>query len=164
MRISILAAVALTALAPAAASAQTAWADSRAAEWDEGFGGSAYADMEAAERRWEAAQRRFDEERDAFDQERLAYDQARERFERERAREEERLAAYDGPVWDGPNGERQCRRPDGTTGTIVGGVAGGLLGRAIDGGRRRTVGTLIGAGVGALLGRGIERGAEGTCR
>lgn len=47
-----------------------------------------------------------------------------------------------------------CRRRSGTTGLIVGGVGGGLLGHAIAGG---TGGTLIGAGAGALLGRHIER-------
>lgn len=46
----------------------------------------------------------------------------------------------------------------GTTGTILGAIAGGLLGRAIDGGRDRTVGTIIGAGAGALAGRAIDRG------
>lgn len=47
-----------------------------------------------------------------------------------------------------------CRRHGGTTGAVVGGVGGGLLGRALVGG---TGGTLIGAGAGALLGRHVER-------
>lgn len=161
MRISMIAA-ALAALAWSAPGAAQP-VDDRFTEWD-AREGRAFADMEAAERRWEAAQRRFEEERDAFERERLAYDQARTRFERDRERERERFAAYDGPVWAGPDGERLCRRRDGTTGTIVGGVAGALLGRAIDGGRRRGVGTILGAGAGALLGRGVERGQEPICR
>lgn len=47
-----------------------------------------------------------------------------------------------------------CHRRSGTTGTIVGAVGGGLLGRALVGG---TAGTLIGAGAGALGGRAIEK-------
>jgi uncharacterized protein YcfJ len=54
---------------------------------------------------------------------------------------------------------RRCG--SGTTGTILGAIAGGLLGRAIDGGRDRTVGTIVGAGAGALAGRAIDRG---NCR
>ncbi|MET4895785.1 glycine zipper 2TM domain-containing protein [Sphingomonadaceae bacterium jetA1] len=59
---------------------------------------------------------------------------------------------------------QKCRR-SGTTGTIVGAVAGGLLGRTIDTDGDRTLGTLIGGGAGALAGRAIERsGRPGYCR
>lgn len=51
------------------------------------------------------------------------------------------------------------RRCSGTTGTILGAVAGGLLGRAIDGGRSRTTGTIVGAAGGALAGRAIDKDA-----
>ncbi|MDP9163793.1 MAG: glycine zipper 2TM domain-containing protein [Pseudomonadota bacterium] len=47
-----------------------------------------------------------------------------------------------------------CHRRSGTTGTIVGGVGGALLGHALLGG---TLGTVAGAGAGALGGRAIER-------
>ena len=63
--------------------------------------------------------------------------------------------------------QRRCS--DGTTGAIIGAIAGGLLGRVIDRGGDRSVGTLLGAGGGALAGRAIERdGAkqaayEGRC-
>jgi uncharacterized protein YcfJ len=49
------------------------------------------------------------------------------------------------------------QRCSGTTGTIIGAIAGGLLGRAIDGGRDRTAGTIIGGVAGALAGRSIDR-------
>lgn len=162
MRTSIILAVTAATLATMPAAAQTARADSDWAQdrYRDGSNDSAYADMDAAQRRWDAAQERFDREREAFDRERFAYDQARQRFERDR----DRLAAYDGPTWRGPNGQTYCRRPDGTTGTIVGGVAGALLGRAIDGGRRSAVGTILGAGAGALAGRAIEQGGQPTCR
>ncbi len=56
-----------------------------------------------------------------------------------------------------------CRRGSGTTGLILGGGAGALLGRSIDGGRDRTLGTILGAGAGALLGREVDRGSS-RCR
>ncbi len=59
--------------------------------------------------------------------------------------------------WRGKDGRTRCRKPDGTTGLVVGGVAGALLGRTIDTRGDRTVGTLGGAAVGALAGREVER-------
>jgi uncharacterized protein YcfJ len=59
--------------------------------------------------------------------------------------------------WTGKDGRRYCRRNNGTTGLIVGGVGGALVGRAIDTGGDRTLGTLGGAALGALAGRAIER-------
>lgn len=58
------------------------------------------------------------------------------------------------------------RCSDGTTGAIVGGAAGALLGREVArGGRHRyrrggdgTVGAIIGGAVGALVGREVDRG------
>lgn len=54
-------------------------------------------------------------------------------------------------------GSRGCRS-SGTTGLILGGAAGALLGREVDRYGDRTPGTIIGAGAGALLGREIDRG------
>lgn len=68
-----------------------------------------------------------------------------------------RLTRYD-RIYRGQNGQYYCRRNDGTTGLIVGGAVGALIGRELDRGGSRTVGTLIGAGAGALLGREIDRG------
>lgn len=58
----------------------------------------------------------------------------------------------------GNDGRLYCRRSNGTTGLVVGGVAGVLAGRAIDTGGDRTLGTLGGAAAGALLGREVDRG------
>ena len=58
-------------------------------------------------------------------------------------------------VYRGHDGRYYCRRNDGTTGLVVGAVAGGLLGNVVGGG---TLGTLLGAGGGGLLGRSIDRG------
>lgn len=60
--------------------------------------------------------------------------------------------------WDG-----QCRRSSGSTGTIVGAVAGGVIGNQVAKRRDRTVATVAGAVVGGLLGRSIDRGRT-VCR
>lgn len=59
-------------------------------------------------------------------------------------------------VWRGDDGRYYCKRDNGTTGLIIGGAVGALLGREIDGGRERTLGTILGAAGGALLGREID--------
>ena len=67
--------------------------------------------------------------------------------------------------WRGKDGRLRCRKPNGTTGLVVGGVAGALVGRTIDTRGDRTLGTLGGAAVGALAGREIERGTSNRrCR
>jgi uncharacterized protein YcfJ len=60
--------------------------------------------------------------------------------------------------WRGRDGRTYCRRSDGTTGLIVGGIAGGLFGNAITNGGSQTLGTLLGAAGGAALGSSIDRG------
>ncbi len=65
--------------------------------------------------------------------------------------------------WRGRDGRRYCRKPDGTTGLVIGGVAGALVGRSIDTRGDRTVGTLLGAAAGAVAGREIERSSK-RCR
>ena len=64
---------------------------------------------------------------------------------------------YYGPTWQGQDGRIYCRRSNGTVGIIVGGAAGALVGRAIDGGRSRATGTILGAAAGALIGREVAR-------
>ena len=59
--------------------------------------------------------------------------------------------------WRGRDGRVYCRKSNGTTGLIVGGVGGALVGRTIDTGGDRTIGTLGGAALGALAGRAVER-------
>ncbi|WP_019834471.1 glycine zipper 2TM domain-containing protein [Sphingomonas sp. PR090111-T3T-6A] len=64
---------------------------------------------------------------------------------------------------DGPGRHDRRGRPDrhrchdGTTGTIIGAIAGGLLGNAVAGYGDRTAGTIIGGGVGALAGNAVGR-------
>ena len=62
--------------------------------------------------------------------------------------------------WRGDDGRYRCRRSNGTTGLLIGGVAGALIGRSIDTRGDRAVGTVLGAAGGALLGREIDRGGS----
>lgn len=71
---------------------------------------------------------------------------------------EPRAIGYNDRMWRGDDGRYYCRRANGTTGLVIGGAVGALVGRELDGGRDRTVGTILGAAGGALLGREIDRG------
>lgn len=53
------------------------------------------------------------------------------------------------------NYNRRCS--NGTTGTVVGAIAGGLLGRVIDSRGDRTLGTVLGGVGGAVAGNAIEK-------
>ena len=79
---------------------------------------------------------------------------------------QERVLATSDRVYAGNDGRYYCKRSDGTTGLIVGGAAGGILGNVIDGGRNRVAGTLIGGALGALAGKSIDQnsGSGYTCR
>lgn len=66
--------------------------------------------------------------------------------------------------WRGRDGRIYCKKNNGTTGTIIGGVGGALLGRTVDTRGDRTVGTLGGAVAGGLLGREVERSGKRRCR
>jgi outer membrane lipoprotein SlyB len=67
-------------------------------------------------------------------------------------------------TWRGEDGRVYCRKPNGTTGLIVGGAAGALAGRAIDRRGERTTGSALGGAIGALLGRHIQRSTAKRCR
>lgn len=73
---------------------------------------------------------------------------------------------YNGAAWRGRDGRYYCRRNDGTTGLLIGGAAGGLIGNSIAGrGGDRTLGTILGVAGGALLGREVDRSSSrGSCR
>jgi len=77
--------------------------------------------------------------------------------------QERRLSAQD-EVYRGSDGRYYCKRSDGTTGLIVGGLGGAALGNVIDGGHSRAAGTLIGGALGALLGQSVDRSTDVRCR
>jgi hypothetical protein len=70
---------------------------------------------------------------------------------------------YSGKTWRDSHGRLRCRRPDGTTGLIVGAAGGALVGHAVDTHGERATGTILGAAAGALIGRSVERGRS-RCR
>jgi hypothetical protein len=74
---------------------------------------------------------------------------------REGRRDRERRLGRNDRIYKGRDGRAYCRRNDGTTGLVIGGIGGGVLGNLVGGG---TLGTLLGAGGGALLGREVDRG------
>lgn len=64
--------------------------------------------------------------------------------------------------WRGRDGRMYCRKSDGTTGLIIGGVGGALVGRSIDTRGDRATGTILGAASGALIGKEID--SKRRCR
>ena len=74
-----------------------------------------------------------------------------------------RYLAYNDRIYRGRDGRYYCRRPDGTTGLIIGALAGGVLGNVLAPGDSKTLGTVIGAVGGGLAGRALDRDRV-TCR
>ncbi len=67
-----------------------------------------------------------------------------------------------GAYYRGNDYRYRCRN-DGAAGTIIGAVAGGLLGHEVVGRRGdKTAGTIVGGAVGAIAGRAIDKG-DGRC-
>lgn len=75
-------------------------------------------------------------------------------------RYQERVLTQDERIYRGRDGQYYCKRNDGTTGLIVGAVAGGVLGNAIDGGHSRSVGTILGALVGGVVGQQVDANSQ----
>lgn len=99
-----------------------------------------------------------------------AYDQAyRDGYNRDDGyrgyRDDRRGYRDDGYYQDRHYYSRARNRCNNDRGTIIGAIAGGLLGNVIAGGGDRTLGTVLGAGGGALAGRAIQKdGQPGYCR
>jgi uncharacterized protein YcfJ len=74
------------------------------------------------------------------------------------------------PTFAEAQGTKRVLRCDTTksqrnTGTVVGAVAGGLLGNAVAANGVKTEGTVLGAGVGAVVGNQVaKRNAKKNCR
>lgn len=80
-----------------------------------------------------------------------------DQYYRSDRRYRERRLSNDDRVYRGRDGKYYCRRSDGTTGLIVGGIAGGALGNIIAPGDSKTLGTVIGAIGGAVVGSAVDR-------
>src|SRR5437879_2357832 len=86
-----------------------------------------------------------DAERDHRDYERDSYrdrdDRAYYEYREDHRHHERRLVRYDEVVYRGDDGRYYCHRSDGTTGLIVGAVAGGLIGSQLARGKSAALGT-----------------------
>ncbi len=60
-------------------------------------------------------------------------------------------------IYRNRDGSYYCKKPDGSTGLIVGGLAGGVLGNVIAPGGSKTLGTILGAAGGAIAGQAIDK-------
>lgn len=80
------------------------------------------------------------------------------RYYRETPRQRERRLSERDRIYRGTDGRYYCRRSDGTTGLVVGAIAGGILGNVIAPGGSETLGTILGALAGGIAGREIDRG------
>jgi hypothetical protein len=76
---------------------------------------------------------------------------------------QERVLTRDDRIYYGSDGRYYCRRPDGTAGLIIGGVAGGVIGNAIAPGGSKTLGTILGAAGGAAIGDAVAT-SDTRCR
>ena len=83
------------------------------------------------------------------------YDAAR--YYRDGPNYQERQMSYNDQAYRGSDGRYYCKRSDGTTGLIVGGAGGAVLGNVVDGGHNRVAGTLIGGALGAIIGKSVEQ-------
>ena len=72
-------------------------------------------------------------------------------------------ARYNGKVWRDSNGQLRCKRPNGTTGLIVGAAGGALVGRAIDThGERATATILVAVSTAATMARPSTTNTNGS--
>jgi hypothetical protein len=75
----------------------------------------------------------------------------------ENSRYRERRLSRNDRIYAGRDGRYYCRRSDGTTGLVVGGIAGGALGAILTSGRSEPLGILLGAAAGAAAGSAIDK-------
>ena len=114
------------------------------------------------EDRWDRREDRRDWREDRYDARNDYWDAARY-YRRDDRRYGQRRLSRNDSIYRGSDDRYYCRRDDGTTGLIVGGISGGVLGHIIAPGGSKTLGTIIGAGAGALIGRAIDDG-DVVCR
>jgi len=87
-----------------------------------------------------------------------------DRYYRQSPRYRERNLSYSDRVYRGRDGRYYCRRSDGSTGLIVGGLAGGALGAIIAEGDSKPLGVIIGAIGGAAVGAAVDSGGRSDVR
>ena len=86
-----------------------------------------------------------------------------DRYYRDGSYYQPRTLAYNDRIYRGQNGPYYCRRPDGTTGLIIGALGGGVHANVIAPGGSKTLGSILGAVAGGVAGRAIDRNKV-SCR
>lgn len=94
--------------------------------------------------------------RERYDDRYYSQDDRQDRYDRRESRRAERY-------YRNQNYRSNARCDKGTGGTIIGAVAGGLLGNEVARRGNKTEGSIIGAAVGALAGRAIDK-SDSNCR
>ena len=74
-----------------------------------------------------------------------------------------RYVASNERIYRGQDNRYYCRRSDGTTGLIIGGLSGGSLGAVLAPGGSQTLGALLGGTLGAVIGSPNDK-AQVPCR
>ena len=85
-------------------------------------------------------------------------------YHEDRDQSHERHLSREERIYRGHDGRYYCRHSDGSTGLIVGAIAGGALGNAIAPGGSELLGTVMGAVAGGVAGQAIDQGGEARCR
>jgi Ni/Co efflux regulator RcnB len=98
------------------------------------------------------------EERREREEAREAYWDAAKHYRHDERRYRPRHLGRNDRIYRGSDNRYYCKRDDGTTGLIVGGITGGVLGNVIAPGGSKTIGTIAGAGLGAIIGKAIDDG------
>ena len=98
--------------------------------------------------------------REAYEQ---GYWDASHHYREDNARYKPRRLGKNDTVYRGSDNRYYCTRDDGTSGLIIGGLAGGALGNIIAPGGSKVLGTLIGGAGGAIIGQQIDKG-DVVCR
>jgi hypothetical protein len=119
--------------------------------------------------RWEQRERREAKRERREDRREARYEARRDYWDAARyyRRDDRRYRPYrlnrNDYIYRGSDNRYYCRRDDGTTGLIIGGLSGAVLGHIIAPGGAKTLGTILGTGAGALIGRAIDDG-DVVCR
>ncbi|MCW1384243.1 glycine zipper 2TM domain-containing protein [Novosphingobium sp. KCTC 2891] len=87
-----------------------------------------------------------------------------DRYYRQNPRYRERNLSYNDRVYRGRDGRYYCRRSDGSTGLIVGGLAGAAAGAIIAEGDSKPLGAILGAIGGAAIGAAVDSNRQSNVR
>jgi outer membrane lipoprotein SlyB len=72
----------------------------------------------------------------------------------------DRSGYYSGPTWRGDDGRYYCRRSNGSTGTLVGGGVGAVIGSQVAGRGDGLLGAIVGGAIGAVIGNSVDKNSN----